>query len=166
MRIYIIGNDGITLCRKAPATVSDGEIAGPGAATGLEAPLEVGRGDCNAASARGCNGRRSGERDRLAMSYRSRCLLGNVEEKAPAHSCLGQGGARPGLPHRRAGEPVKTHLHDASARQHSGEPSSGLGPNGGRKDRLQNPDLAELDYQIAGLVDRSTTELRRAWRTL
>jgi hypothetical protein len=27
MRIYIIGNDGITLCRKAPATVSDGEIA-------------------------------------------------------------------------------------------------------------------------------------------
>src|SRR5258708_35930300 len=28
MRIYIIGNDGITLCRKAPATVSDGEIAG------------------------------------------------------------------------------------------------------------------------------------------
>src|SRR6202049_5358963 len=27
MRIYIIGNDGITLCRKAPATVNDGEIA-------------------------------------------------------------------------------------------------------------------------------------------
>jgi hypothetical protein len=27
MRIYIIGNDGITLCRKAPATVDDGEIA-------------------------------------------------------------------------------------------------------------------------------------------
>jgi hypothetical protein len=27
MRIYIIGNDGITLCRKAPATVGDGEIA-------------------------------------------------------------------------------------------------------------------------------------------
>jgi len=26
MRIYIIGNDGITLCREAPATVSDGEI--------------------------------------------------------------------------------------------------------------------------------------------
>ena len=61
---------------------------------------------------------------------------------------------------------MKTQLHDASARQHSGEPSSGLGPNSGRKDRLQNPDLAELDYQIAGLVDRSTTELRRAWRTL
>jgi hypothetical protein len=27
MRIYIIGNDGITLCRAAPATVNDGEIA-------------------------------------------------------------------------------------------------------------------------------------------
>src|SRR6516225_10133631 len=26
MRIYIIGNDGITLCREAPATVDDGEI--------------------------------------------------------------------------------------------------------------------------------------------
>ena len=27
MRIYIIGNDGITLCRDAPATVDEGEIA-------------------------------------------------------------------------------------------------------------------------------------------
>ena len=27
MRVYIIGNDGITLCRGAPATVNDGEIA-------------------------------------------------------------------------------------------------------------------------------------------
>jgi hypothetical protein len=27
MRIYIIGNDGITLCRDAPATVNEGEIA-------------------------------------------------------------------------------------------------------------------------------------------
>jgi hypothetical protein len=27
MRIYIIGNDGITLCRKAPAIVSEGEVA-------------------------------------------------------------------------------------------------------------------------------------------
>ena len=27
MRIYIIGYDGITLCREAPATVSEGEIA-------------------------------------------------------------------------------------------------------------------------------------------
>jgi hypothetical protein len=27
MRIYIIGTDGITLCREAPATVGEGEIA-------------------------------------------------------------------------------------------------------------------------------------------
>ena len=27
MRIYIIGNDGIRLCREAPATVNDGEVA-------------------------------------------------------------------------------------------------------------------------------------------
>jgi hypothetical protein len=27
MRTYIIGNDGITLCREAPATVNEGEIA-------------------------------------------------------------------------------------------------------------------------------------------
>ena len=27
MRIYIIGNDGITLCREPPTTVNDGEIA-------------------------------------------------------------------------------------------------------------------------------------------
>jgi hypothetical protein len=62
---------------------------------------------------------------------------------------------------------MKSPVHDASARQHSGEPSSVLGPNGGRKDRLRNPDLADLEFcEIAGLVDRSTQELRRAWRTL
>ena len=58
-------------------------------------------------------------------------------------------------------------VHDASAHQHSGEPSSGLGSNDGRKDRLRNRDRAELEFcEIAGLVDRSTQELRCAWRTL
>jgi Protein of unknown function (DUF2924) len=61
---------------------------------------------------------------------------------------------------------MKPPVHDASARQHAGEPSSVHGPNGGRKDGLRNPDLAELDDEIAGLVDRSTQELRRAWLTL
>jgi hypothetical protein len=61
---------------------------------------------------------------------------------------------------------VKPSVHDASARQHSGEPSSGLGSNDGRKDRLQNLDRAKLDREIAGLVDRPTQELRHAWRTL
>jgi Protein of unknown function (DUF2924) len=57
-------------------------------------------------------------------------------------------------------------VHVASARQHSGEPSYGLGANGGRKDRLRGLALAELDGEIARLVDRSTEELRHAWRTL
>ena len=56
--------------------------------------------------------------------------------------------------------------HDASARQHFGEPFSGLGPNDARKDRLRNQDLAKVDGKIARLVDRSTQELRRAWRRL
>jgi hypothetical protein len=61
---------------------------------------------------------------------------------------------------------VKPPVHDASARPYSGEPSLALGPDGGRKDRLRNPHLAELDREIAGLVDSSTKELRRTWRTL
>jgi hypothetical protein len=44
--------------------------------------------------------------------------------------------------------------------------SSGLGPNSGRNDRRHNPEVAGLEAEIVGLVDRSTPELRRAWRTL
>ena len=61
---------------------------------------------------------------------------------------------------------MKSSAHDASARQRCGEPSSVLGPNGGREERRRNPDLAELDCEIAGLVDLSTQELRHAWQTL
>ena len=62
---------------------------------------------------------------------------------------------------------MKPPVHDASARQHCGEPSSGLGPVDIRNDQVRNRDLAELEScEIAGLVDRSTQELRRAWRTL
>ena len=61
---------------------------------------------------------------------------------------------------------MKIQIHDGSARQHSAEPSYGLGPNGGGKDRRRNPDPVELDCDIARLVDRSTQELRCAWRTL
>ena len=62
---------------------------------------------------------------------------------------------------------MKPPVHDASARQQSGEPFSGLGSNDGPKDRLQNRNRAELEFcEIARLVDRSTQELRRAWRRL
>jgi Protein of unknown function (DUF2924) len=57
-------------------------------------------------------------------------------------------------------------VHDASARQQSGEPSSVLGPNGGRKDRLRGPDLAGLDGEIAGLAGQPTQELRCVWQRL
>jgi hypothetical protein len=43
MRIYIIGNDGITLCRKAPATVNDGEIAVASNEESHAAPLSAKR---------------------------------------------------------------------------------------------------------------------------
>jgi hypothetical protein len=39
MRIYIIGNDGITLCREAPATINDGEVAVASKAELHAAPL-------------------------------------------------------------------------------------------------------------------------------
>ena len=61
---------------------------------------------------------------------------------------------------------MKLPVHDTSARQRSGESSSGLGANGGRKDRPRNPDGLAFDCEIAGLVNRSTQELRHAWRTL
>jgi hypothetical protein len=61
---------------------------------------------------------------------------------------------------------MKLPVHDTSARQHSGESFSGLGANGGRKDRPRNPDRPAFDCEIAGLVNRSTQELRHAWRTL
>jgi hypothetical protein len=61
---------------------------------------------------------------------------------------------------------MKIPIQDGSARQHSAEPSYGLGPNGGGKDRRRNPDPVGLDGDIARLVDRSTQELRCAWRTL
>jgi len=61
---------------------------------------------------------------------------------------------------------VKIQIHEGSARQHSGEPSSVPGPNAGRKDRRRNPEPPKLDGETAGLVDRSTRELRCAWRTL
>jgi hypothetical protein len=60
---------------------------------------------------------------------------------------------------------MNTPLHDASARQHSGEPSSGLAASDGRKDRPRNRDLAKLDGEIAGLAGQPTQELRRVWRT-
>ena len=55
---------------------------------------------------------------------------------------------------------------DASARQHSGEPSPVANRGAHRASRLGGANVAEVDRQIAELLDRSTSELRRAWRQL
>ena len=61
---------------------------------------------------------------------------------------------------------MKPAIHDASARQHSGGPSPVRGRGGNRSNRPGRAEVAEVDQQIAELVDRSTHELRLAWRQL
>jgi hypothetical protein len=58
---------------------------------------------------------------------------------------------------------MKSPIHDPSARQHSGAPSPLPGRGGTRNSYAE---VAEVDRQIAELVDRSTPELRVAWRQL
>jgi len=59
---------------------------------------------------------------------------------------------------------MKPPIHDPSARQNSGEPSSVPGRGGNRTNRPGSADVAEVDRQISELVDRSTRELRLTWR--
>ena len=56
--------------------------------------------------------------------------------------------------------------HDAWARRHSGELSPVPGRAGNRRNRLGSADIAEVDREIAELLDRSTSELRLTWRQL
>ena len=57
-------------------------------------------------------------------------------------------------------------IHDATARQNSGEPSSVIGPAGDRSDERRSSKMDDIKAEIAGLPDRSTHELRLAWRRL
>jgi hypothetical protein len=52
------------------------------------------------------------------------------------------------------------------ARQHSCEPSPVRHWNGNRHDRPRRPDITAVERQIAGLAERSTQDLRVAWRQL
>jgi Protein of unknown function (DUF2924) len=61
---------------------------------------------------------------------------------------------------------MKPAVDDASARQHSGGPSPVPGRGGNRNDRARKPDPSDLETEIADLLDRSTQELRLAWRKL
>jgi len=53
--------------------------------------------------------------------------------------------------------------HDATARRNSGEPSPFIGQAGDGSNGPRRPDVA-AEGEIAGLADRSTHELRLAWR--
>ena len=61
---------------------------------------------------------------------------------------------------------MKPPIHNASARQRSGGPSPVPGQNGNWTNRPGSTDLAEVDREIAELVDRPTHQLRLAWRQL
>jgi len=61
---------------------------------------------------------------------------------------------------------MKPASNDALARQRAGEPSPVHHRNGNRHDQPRRPDLTEVERQIAGLANRSTQDLRDAWRQL
>ena len=217
MRIYIIGNDGITLCREPPAAVNEGEIVVASneelhaarlsgkrllalwnalpdvekrkkvgdrdalidqlwsAIEALpdpdqlrhEAPVEAGRGDCDAAPTRGRNRRRSRERDGLAAAHGARPLFGNPEEEARAHPCLGPRGARPGLPHCRC-----RRRHEPRDPRCNGLPGGALAPPHARPRRtssavacsLQNRGIAASQPRAAGASCRIPDAGSRSWR--
>jgi hypothetical protein len=61
---------------------------------------------------------------------------------------------------------MKPAINDAAARQDSGGPSPVPRRGGDRNNRPRRADGTELARGIAGLVDRSTQDLRLAWRQL
>jgi Protein of unknown function (DUF2924) len=61
---------------------------------------------------------------------------------------------------------MKPAINDASARRDSGGPPPGPSRGGDWDNRPRRPDLIEVERQIAELVDRSTQDLRVAWREL
>ena len=61
---------------------------------------------------------------------------------------------------------MKPAINDASARPRAGVPSPVGDRNGNRHDRPRRPDNTEVERQIAALANRSTQDLRVAWRQL
>jgi len=61
---------------------------------------------------------------------------------------------------------MKPAINDAAARQDSGGPPPIRGRGGGHNNRPRRADGAELERDIAGLVDRPMQDLRLAWRRL
>jgi hypothetical protein len=61
---------------------------------------------------------------------------------------------------------MKPAINNGSARQRAGEPSPVSSRGGGWENRPRSPDLIAVERQIAELVERSTQDLRVAWREL
>ena len=61
---------------------------------------------------------------------------------------------------------MKAPIQDTTARRHPGEPSLFLGHGSDQSKRPRNSGTAEVEGEIAGLVDRPTHELRLAWHKL
>jgi hypothetical protein len=61
---------------------------------------------------------------------------------------------------------MKPAIHDASARRYAGGPSPVLDRGGNHNDRARKLSRSDIEAEIAGLLDRSTPELRVAWRKL
>ena len=58
---------------------------------------------------------------------------------------------------------MKTAAYDGSARQRSGGPSPAIDRGGDSNNRPRDLDVAEVEREIAGLVDQSTQALQLAW---
>src|SRR5215470_4349710 len=102
----------------------------------------------------------------MAAPHRARRLFGHPEEEARADDCFRQRGTRPRLPHQWPGKRMKSPSNNASTRHDSGGPSPVPRRGGDRNNRPRRADGTELERDIAGLVDRSTQDLRLAWRQL
>src|ERR1700756_2139164 len=102
----------------------------------------------------------------MAAPHRARRLLRHPEEEARADHCFGQRGAWPRLPHQPPRKPMKSTINDASPRQRAGGPSPVRSRGGDWDNRPRRPDIIAVERQIAELVDRSTQDLRMAWREL
>jgi len=61
---------------------------------------------------------------------------------------------------------MKPAINDASAHQRAGEPPPVHHRNSNPHDQPRRSDLTEVERQIAGLANRSTQDLRVAWRQL